>query len=177
MHEHVPDTGGDDMHRKTIAPLVIALAAIAGGWRDANTHTRTLANATHSEHAERVIGYGQVRFRGAGPELWAQRFRRERRAVNTLRARLAARLDRIVYLVQAFECIHTHEGAWNDNTGNGYYGGLQFGAHEWSLYGGGYAPRADLASPSQQIAAGITYQALSGFYPWPATARMCGLIR
>src|SRR5438445_10057974 len=35
-------------------------------------------------------------------------------------------------------------GNWSINTGNGYYGGLQFSASTWLAYGGGaYAPRAD----------------------------------
>ena len=42
---------------------------------------------------------------------------------------------------------------WHINTGNGFYGGLQFLTSTWLAYGGGkYAPRADLASPSQQVA-------------------------
>ena len=44
-------------------------------------------------------------------------------------------------------------GDWSINTGNGYYGGLQFSQSTWEAYGGTqYAPRADLASPSQQKA-------------------------
>src|SRR3954468_14209862 len=44
-------------------------------------------------------------------------------------------------------------GNWAINTGNGYYGGLQFSSSTWLGYGGGaYASRADLASPAQQIA-------------------------
>ena len=44
-------------------------------------------------------------------------------------------------------------GNWGINTGNGYYGGLQFSSSTWLAYGGGaYAPRADLAAKSQQIA-------------------------
>lgn len=44
-------------------------------------------------------------------------------------------------------------GNWSINTGNGYYGGLQFTVQTWLGAGGGkYAPRADLASRSQQIA-------------------------
>jgi hypothetical protein len=43
-------------------------------------------------------------------------------------------------------------GNWSINTGNGYYGGLQFSAASWAAYGGlKYAPRADLASREQQI--------------------------
>ena len=154
-----------------LAIYTLTLAAAAAGRA---TLDRVLAS---SRSASRVVGYGQIRYGGAGPELWALRFRRERRAVLTLRHQLAARLDRIVYLVTAFQCIHSYEGSWTANTGNGYRGGLQFGSREWRLYGGRYAASADQASPSEQIAAGITYHAVAGFYPWPNSARMCGLIR
>ena len=44
-------------------------------------------------------------------------------------------------------------GDWSINTGNGYYGGLQFSQSTWEAYGGTqYAPRADLASPAEQKA-------------------------
>lgn len=44
-------------------------------------------------------------------------------------------------------------GNWAINTGNGYYGGLQFTQQTWVGAGGTqYAPRADLATPEQQIA-------------------------
>src|SRR3712207_4775611 len=44
-------------------------------------------------------------------------------------------------------------GNWVINTGNGYYGGLQFSQSTWAAYGGTeYAPRADLATKAQQIA-------------------------
>lgn len=44
-------------------------------------------------------------------------------------------------------------GNWSINTGNGYYGGLQFSQSTWIGAGGGqYAPRADLATREQQIA-------------------------
>lgn len=44
-------------------------------------------------------------------------------------------------------------GNWNTNTGNGYYGGLQFSQSTWDAYGGKqYASRADLATPDQQKA-------------------------
>ncbi|WP_283398475.1 transglycosylase family protein, partial [Modestobacter marinus] len=45
-------------------------------------------------------------------------------------------------------------GNWSINTGNGYYGGLQFSQPTWEGYGGlEFAPRADLASPADQITA------------------------
>ena len=44
-------------------------------------------------------------------------------------------------------------GNWSINTGNGYYGGLQFNAATWLPFGGGvFAPPADLAAKAQQIA-------------------------
>lgn len=58
-------------------------------------------------------------------------------------------------------------GNWSINTGNGYYGGLQFDAGSWLANGGGaYAPRADLASRAQQIAVANTYYAKAGLGPW-----------
>nr|WP_218847358.1 resuscitation-promoting factor [Psychromicrobium silvestre] len=58
-------------------------------------------------------------------------------------------------------------GNWAINTGNGYYGGLQFDAGSWLANGGGaYAPRADLATRAQQIAVANTYYAKAGLGPW-----------
>lgn len=66
---------------------------------------------------------------------------------------------------------------WNINTGNGYYGGLQFHPGTWISNGGGkYAPRADLATREQQIAVAENLRKARGFAPWPACARMLGLL-
>ena len=35
------------------------------------------------------------------------------------------------WLAQA-QCVHVHEGPWNANTGNGYFGGMQFAAQTWT---------------------------------------------
>ncbi|MEU6253343.1 transglycosylase family protein [Streptomyces sp. NPDC047043] len=44
-------------------------------------------------------------------------------------------------------------GSWSENSGNGFYGGLQLSQKNWEKYGGlDYAPSADLASRNQQIA-------------------------
>ncbi len=56
---------------------------------------------------------------------------------------------------------------WSINTGNGYYGGLQFDIGTWLSNGGGaYAPRADLATRAQQIAVAETTYASRGLSPW-----------
>ncbi|PZS29074.1 MAG: resuscitation-promoting factor [Pseudonocardiales bacterium] len=62
-------------------------------------------------------------------------------------------------------------GNWAINTGNGFYGGLQFDYGTWLSNGGGaYAPRADLASREQQIAVATTLYNARGSSPWP----VCG---
>ncbi|MFE6071713.1 transglycosylase family protein [Streptomyces sp. NPDC056525] len=67
---------------------------------------------------------------------------------------------------------------WHINTGNGYFGGLQFSQSTWEAYGGThYAPRADLASKDQQIA--IAERVLKGQGPgaWPSCGPGSGLAR
>jgi resuscitation-promoting factor RpfB len=58
-------------------------------------------------------------------------------------------------------------GNWAINTGNGYYGGLQFDSQTWLGNGGGqYAAQANLASRTQQIAVANTVYAARGLAPW-----------
>jgi hypothetical protein len=76
-------------------------------------------------------------------------------------------------------CIHSHEGAWNANTGNGYYGGLQMDYSFMSTYGGNLLRSKGTAnnwSPLEQMWVAENAWGTRGFYPWPNTARMCGLI-
>jgi hypothetical protein len=66
-------------------------------------------------------------------------------------------------------------GNWHINTGNGYYGGLQFAASTWRSYGGGvYASRADRASREQQIVIATKVQHASGWGAWPVCSRRAG---
>ncbi|MFF5497987.1 transglycosylase family protein [Streptomyces aquilus] len=63
-------------------------------------------------------------------------------------------------------------GNWSINTGNGYYGGLQFSASTWAAYGGtAYAPQANQASKAQQIAVAEKVLASQGKGAWPT----CGV--
>jgi hypothetical protein len=68
-------------------------------------------------------------------------------------------------------------GRWSINTGNGYYGGLQFSAATWLAYGGGaYAPTANLATKEQQIAIATKLRdARGGYGSWPSCASRLGL--
>ncbi|MGW2446026.1 transglycosylase family protein [Streptomyces sp. NPDC001675] len=62
-------------------------------------------------------------------------------------------------------------GNWAINTGNGYYGGLQFSASTWAAYGGTqYAGQANQASKAQQIAVAEKVLAAQGKGAWP----VCG---
>ncbi|MCP1387671.1 transglycosylase family protein [Corynebacterium sp. TA-R-1] len=67
-------------------------------------------------------------------------------------------------------------GNWAINTGNGYYGGLQFSASTWAAYGGTqYAPTANLATREQQIAIAQRTQASQGWGAWPACTAALGI--
>ncbi len=58
-------------------------------------------------------------------------------------------------------------GNWSINSGNGYYGGLQFDVGTWLSSGGGaYAPNAAAASKAQQIAVANRVYAQRGLQPW-----------
>lgn len=66
-------------------------------------------------------------------------------------------------------------GNWHINTGNGYYGGLQFSAGTWRAYGGAaYAPTADQASRSAQIAVASKVQHAQGWGAWPTCSARAG---
>ncbi len=66
---------------------------------------------------------------------------------------------------------------WSINTGNGYYGGLQFSSSTWLAYGGGeFAARADLASRDEQITVAERVAADGGFGAWPTCAARLGLL-
>ncbi|MFQ6142457.1 transglycosylase family protein [Streptomyces seoulensis] len=58
-------------------------------------------------------------------------------------------------------------GDWKANTGNGYFGGLQFRQSSWIAAGGlKYAPRADLATREEQIAVAKRLALLQGMSAW-----------
>ncbi|QLQ36061.1 transglycosylase family protein [Micromonospora robiginosa] len=66
-------------------------------------------------------------------------------------------------------------GNWHINTGNGYYGGLQFSRGTWNGHGGQrYAARADLASRAEQIAVAERVLDGQGIGAWPVCGRKGG---
>ncbi|WP_405677763.1 LysM peptidoglycan-binding domain-containing protein [Streptomyces sp. NBC_01511] len=67
-------------------------------------------------------------------------------------------------------------GMWSADLGNGFYGGLQISQETWSDFGGtAYAPTADQASRSQQIAVAEKILAAQGPTAWPTCALITGL--
>ena len=84
----------------------------------------------------------------------------------------------------AWFCIYRHERhprmGWRTRTGNGFYGGLQMNLEFQRIYGADLLRRKGTAerwSPLEQIwVAERAYRSGRGFYPWPNTARACGLI-
>lgn len=76
-------------------------------------------------------------------------------------------------------CIHHGEGAWDSNTGNGYYGGLQMDLSFQQAYGPEFLARwgtADNWPPLAQMEAAERALPSRGFGPWPLTAARCGLL-
>ncbi|MEV7286401.1 transglycosylase family protein [Streptomyces sp. NPDC093252] len=66
-------------------------------------------------------------------------------------------------------------GNWHIDTGNGYYGGLQFSAATWRAHGGtAYAPTADGATREQQIAVATEVQRGQGWGAWPTCSIKAG---
>jgi nucleoid-associated protein YgaU len=66
-------------------------------------------------------------------------------------------------------------GNWHINTGNGYYGGLQFSESTWIAYGGReFAPRADLATRAQQILVAERVLSGQGWSAWPVCSQRRG---
>ncbi len=66
-------------------------------------------------------------------------------------------------------------GNWAINTGNGFFGGVQFDQNTWERNGGlRYAPRADLATREEQIAIAEVTRARQGWGAWPTCSARLG---
>ncbi|MEV7615661.1 transglycosylase family protein [Streptomyces sp. NPDC089799] len=77
-----------------------------------------------------------------------------------------------------WDCVADCEssGRWHINSGNGFYGGLQFWPRTWEEHGGlAFAPRADLATKPQQIRVAEGVLAVQGWEAWPECAKRYGL--
>jgi hypothetical protein len=81
--------------------------------------------------------------------------------------------------LRQWTCIHRYEGSWTD-IGSPYYGGLQMDLGFQRAYGAALLARKGTANhwtPLEQMwVAERALNAGRGFWPWPNTARMCGLL-
>jgi hypothetical protein len=152
-----------------VAALLALLALVA-----------VVAALASSTPTRRQLGYGQVKFNGAGPERWAQRWRREHRRLLAVRAELRrqrrALLEHVVrqprmaitlmfgpYAGQALAVADCETGGtYSTGARNGQHAGLfQMGAGERHLYGHGSTPLA-------QARAAYVYFVVTGrdWSPW-----------
>jgi hypothetical protein len=126
-----------------------------------------------------VMATSRARYGGYAEHSWSLAYRKSVLSLWTQRAAQAQRQAQNPPRLKDWLCIHHYEGAWNDPNAP-YYGGLQM---DWSFmqaYGGSLLRRkgtADHWTPLEQIwVAERAYESGRGFYPWPNTARWCGLI-
>ena len=83
------------------------------------------------------------------------------------------------YRQSGARCVHSYEGSWTADTGNGYYGGFQM---DWSFMAF-WNPRrlaahgtANHWTAEHQVATVRRAVKRLGWSPWPNTARYCGLL-
>ena len=131
-------------------------------WRWQQLMGKPLTKSSRSAHTSRTKAYRKWVLR-----LWKSRHHAARRkALNPPHA-------------YAWRCIHRYEGSWTDG-GAPYYGGLQMDINFQQTYGSyllATKGTADNWTPAEQMwVAARAHMSGRGFYPWPNTARACGLI-
>ena len=142
-------------------------------------YSRRLTHALRKIYTGRTSRAAVVRGSGRGALLRRWQLRSALAALDV--SRHAARRAQISAPLQnAFLCIHRYEAAWDANTGNGYYGGLQMDLSFQARYGSEFLARFGTADRwpvwAQLEAAARAYGEGQGFWPWPNTARVCGLL-
>jgi hypothetical protein len=144
------------------------------------TYNRRLAvrlRRIYPGHVSRSFATARTRSGAAALRLWQER---SASAALAVAAHAMRRAEISSGLRDAFLCIHRYEGAWDSNTGNGYYGGLQMDERFMSLYGPRFFRRWGTADNwpvwAQLETAARAHESGLGFTPWPNTAHVCGLM-
>jgi hypothetical protein len=171
--------------------FLVCVSAAFGAQQKSTTAKRSSRAAALRYLEGQLLHYEQATWRwqrlvGASPTQTAGR-RLTAMAVSDLertvetwqrRARTAQRRAQHPPHLAQWLCIHRYEGAWND-VGGPYWGGLQMDLTFQQRYGGRlYRMKgtADHWTPLEQIWTAEKALRSTGFWPWPNTARMCGLI-
>jgi hypothetical protein len=187
------------LRRSTLAcALLVACAGVftitalsaAAGTRAAGTSsgTRQRAVAFYTQRItsyrletwywQRVMGVRRTHVRARGLSSHSVQELQHLAAVWRRNLRVAARHAHDPPNLQAWLCIHRHEGSWVDD-GAPYYGGLQMDISFQRAYGSWLLRRKGTANhwtPLEQIWTAEKARRSRGFYPWPNTARSCGLM-
>ncbi len=183
------------------AAFVLTSAAAASSSRAQVLRAREALLVRQVEHAKttfRFFGnHPKLLYSPSGKDVRRDRTgRRAWHAVNEARAifiRARAKLVVVRRSLQALRhplivhradwlCIYSHENGgygWRANTGNGYFGGLQMDLEFQRDYGAALLRQkgtADHWTPDEQMAVAERALRTRGFWPWPRTARMCGLL-
>jgi len=167
------------IHRRLAVRLPRPPALHARLWRRLSFSRRLTLRLRliYPGHVSRVFAHAQRPSAAETLRLWQRRS-----ALAALNVALHGLVRRVVprWLGEAFSCIHSYEGAWDANTGNGYFGGLQMDRGFQELYGGTFLERwgtADRWPAWAQIETAVrAYRSGRGFWPWPRSARACGLL-
>ncbi len=160
----VPATGASTAAAAPAAPVLAEIRK----FRDATWRWQRIMSARLTPYRRHADRSSSLAFQRRILGVWKRKFRRAKhRAQNPPYRR-------------GWLCIQRHEGPWRANTGNGYYGGLQMDLAFQRRYGAALLRRKGRAhrwTPLEQIwVAERARRSGRGFYPWPNTARACGLI-
>lgn len=126
-----------------------------------------------------VMSVPRLRYGAYAERSHSLRYRLSVLSIWTQRALQARVLAQHPPRLKDWLCIHHYEGSWTDPNAP-YYGGLQMDMSFMQAYGARLLRTkgtADHWTPLEQIwVAERAYRSGRGFYPWPNTARWCGLI-
>ena len=126
-----------------------------------------------------VMASSRVRYGGYADKSQNLRYTKSVLALWTKRAVQVRKQAQNPPRLKDWLCIHHYEGSWTD-ANSPYYGGLQMDMSFMQAYGGSllrHKGTADHWTPLEQIwVAERAYESGRGFYPWPNTARWCGLM-
>ena len=149
-------------------PLVALVDVSAAATREARTIDAAYIARAHERH-----GHAQFRGGEGTPGHTWQAYRREARQLRAYLHQIQVNRQREA-LVRRWQGVAQCEagGNWHANTGNGFYGGLQFSMRTWSAHGGSGMPNE--APAWRQAEVGERVRQSSGLGAWPHCGQYYG---